>query len=65
MDGSNGANRQIGGMEDPTGASAQCRDAAGWTLNLMADKLVKLRVVNAISRETVQRTLKKTTSNRG
>lgn len=40
-------------------------DAAGWTLNLLADKLVELRVVDAISRETVRRTLKKTTSNRG
>ena len=32
-----------------------------WTLRLLADKLVELEVVDAISRETVRRTLKKTT----
>jgi hypothetical protein len=30
-----------------------------WTLRLLADKLVELEVVDAISRETVRRTLKK------
>lgn len=38
---------------------------AGWTLNLLADTLVELRVVDTISRETVRRTLKKTRSSRG
>lgn len=37
----------------------------GWSLNLLADKLVELQIVESISRETVRRTLKKTTSNRG
>lgn len=37
----------------------------GWTLNLLADTLVELRVVDTISRETVRRTLKKTISNPG
>lgn len=33
---------------------------AGWTLQLMADQLVKLEIVESISTETVRRTLKKT-----
>ena len=38
---------------------------AGWTLQLMADQLVKLEIVESISTETVRRTLKKTNSSRG
>jgi transposase len=38
---------------------------ARWTLKLLADRLVQLAVVEAISYETVRRTLKQTTSNRG
>lgn len=33
---------------------------AGWTLRLLADRLVELEVVEAVSHETVRRTLKKT-----
>jgi transposase len=36
-----------------------------WTLKLLADKLVTLEVVDAISAECVRTTLKKTTANRG
>lgn len=36
-----------------------------WTLQLLADAMVELEVVPAISDETVRRTLKKTTSSRG
>lgn len=36
-----------------------------WTLVLLADRLVQLAVVDCISAQTVRRTLKKTTSNRG
>ena len=36
---------------------------AKWTLRLLADTLVTLEVVDAISKDTVQRTLKKTSSN--
>jgi transposase len=36
-----------------------------WTLRLLADRLVELRVVDAISPECVRTTLKKTTSSRG
>lgn len=36
-----------------------------WTLRLLADQLVALEVVDAISAETVRQTLKKTSSSRG
>ena len=36
-----------------------------WTLQLLADKLVELQVVDTISDETVRRMLKKTTSSPG
>ena len=38
---------------------------ARWTLRLLADQMVTLEIVEAIGRETVRRTLKKTTSSRG
>jgi len=38
---------------------------ARWTLKLLATALVALEVVEAVSDETVRRTLKQTTSNRG
>jgi transposase len=38
---------------------------AAWTLQLLADKLVELRVVDSVCDETVRRTLKKTRSSRG
>lgn len=36
-----------------------------WTMQLLADRLVQLEVVDAIGHETVRRTLKKTTSSPG
>jgi hypothetical protein len=36
-----------------------------WTLRLLADELVRLEVVPAVSHETVRRTLQQTRSNRG
>jgi hypothetical protein len=39
--------------------------AARWSLRLLADELVRLEVVEAISHETVRQTLKKTSSSRG
>jgi transposase len=44
--------------------SAPPEGRARWTLRLIADKLVELEVVEAISYETVRRTLKKTRSSR-
>jgi transposase len=38
---------------------------ASWTLTLLADKLVEMEVVEAVSRDTVRRVLKKTRSSRG
>lgn len=38
---------------------------ARWTLQLLADKLVELQVVDSISEETVRLRLKKTNSSRG
>lgn len=38
---------------------------ARWTLQLLADRLVALKVVDSISSECVRTTLKKTTSSRG
>ena len=37
---------------------------AAWTMQLLADKLVELEVVDSISDETVRKTLKKTRSSR-
>lgn len=58
---------------DPKGTAMliaeTCSDApdgySKWTMQLLADRLVELRVVDSISDETVRRTLKKTRSNRG
>jgi transposase len=36
-----------------------------WTMRLLADRLVELEIVDAVSDETVRRVLKKTNSNRG
>ena len=36
-----------------------------WTMQLLANKLVELKIVESISDETVRRTLKKTNLNRG
>lgn len=38
--------------------------AVRWTLKLLADRLVELEVVESVSAQTVQRTLKKTNSSR-
>ena len=38
---------------------------AGWTLQLLADRLVECEIVESISHETVRQTLKKTHSSRG
>jgi hypothetical protein len=45
--------------------SSPPRGRGAWTLQLLADKLVELRVVDTISDETVRQVLKKTRSSRG
>jgi transposase len=44
-----------------TPPAGRCR----WTLQWLADRFMELRPIEAISRESVRRILKKTTSNRG
>jgi transposase len=45
--------------------SAPPEGRAAWTLQLLADKLVELHVVDTVCDETVRRVLKKTHSSRG
>jgi hypothetical protein len=45
--------------------SAPPEGRAAWSLRLLAGRLVELQVVEAVSRETVRRVLKKTSSSRG
>jgi hypothetical protein len=45
--------------------SAPPAGRARWTLQLLADKLVELKVVDSITSECVRTTLKKTTSSLG
>jgi hypothetical protein len=47
------------GVHGPPGGGRE-----GWTLRLLADRLVELEYVDAVSYETVRRTLKKTSSGR-
>lgn len=59
-----GQKRKLDGRAEATLIATACSDAPDghehWTLRLLADKLVQLGVVEAISHETVRRTLKKT-----
>jgi transposase len=61
--------RKLDGAAEAQLVKLACSQApqehTGWTLNLLANKLVELRIVESISRETVRRTLKKTISSRG
>jgi len=45
--------------------SAPPEGRAEWTMRLLADRLVELEIVDAVSDETVRRSLKKTRSSRG
>ena len=59
-----GQRRKLDGRAEATLIATACSEApeghARWTLRLLAGKLVQLQVVDAISHETVRRTLKKT-----
>ena len=61
--------RKLDGAQEAQLVALACSPApAGrdrWTLHLLADQLVTLNIVEAISYESVRRTLKKTTSSRG
>ena len=64
-----GAKRKLDGKAEATLVAWTCStppdDRSCWTMQLLADKLVELTVVDSISDETVRRTLKKTTSSPG
>jgi transposase len=61
--------RKLDGAQEARLAAVACspppEGQARWTMNLLADKLVELAVVEAIHPATVWRTLKKTRSSRG
>ena len=61
--------RMLDGEQDAKLVALACsappEGKARWTLQLLAGRLVELRVVGAVSDETVRRTLKKMTSSRG
>ncbi len=61
--------RKLDGAREAHLVAVACSDPpAGrerWTLRLLADELVRLEVVPAVSHETVRRTLQQTPSNRG
>lgn len=61
--------RKLDGEQEARLIALACSPApegrARWTLKLLADRLVELEVIDAISDETVRRTLKKTNSSRG
>jgi len=59
-----GQKRKLDGRAEAVLIATACSEAPDghehWTLRLLAGKLVQLQVVEAISHETVRRTLKKT-----
>jgi len=61
--------RKLDGDQEARLVALACSKApagrARWTLQLLADQLVVLKVVDSISSECVRTTLKKTTSSRG
>jgi transposase len=61
--------RKLDGRGEATLVATACsrapEGAASWSLRLLAGRLVELGVSDEISHETVRRTLKKTSSNRG
>lgn len=64
-----GVNPLLDAKQESLLIALACSDApegrGEWTMQLLADKLVELKVVQSISDETVRRVLKKTNSNLG
>jgi putative transposase len=64
-----GGQRKLDGKQEAFLIALACstppEGRTSWTMQLLADTLVELRVIDAISDETVRRTLKKTPSSRG
>lgn len=61
--------RKLGGVEEAQLVTLACsappEGHTRWTLQLLADRLVALHIVDRITDQTVRRTLKKTSLNRG
>jgi transposase len=61
--------RKLDGAQEAQLVTIACSEApegqARWTMELLAERLVELKVVDSISPSTVCRTLQKTTSSRG
>ena len=59
-----GSNRKLDGKTEAFLVATACSEAPegreSWTMQLLADRLVELNLVESISDETVRRTLKKT-----
>jgi transposase len=64
-----GAKRSLGGHQEAYLVALACSDPPegreSWTMQLLADRLVEVGVVEQISDETVRRTLKRGTLSRG
>ena len=64
-----GAMRKLDGRQEAYLVALACSDPPEgkkrWSMRLLADRLVEIGMVEEISDETVRRTLKKGTSNRG
>lgn len=64
-----GGPRKLDGKSEATLVAWACSvppdERSTWTMQLLADKLVELKLVETISDETVRRTLKKTNSSPG
>jgi len=60
--------RMLDGAQEAKLVAIACsqppQGCARWTLNLLADRMVQLEIVESISRDTVRRTLKKTNCSR-
>ena len=61
--------RKLDGVQEAHLVALACgappEGQARWSLRLLADKLVELEIVDAVSYQTVRRVLKKTNSSRG
>ena len=61
--------RKLDGKQEAFLVATACSTApegrSRWTMQLLADQLISLGIVDSISDETVRQTLKKTKSNRG
>ena len=64
-----GQQRKLDGKQEAHLVAVACSSApeghTRWTLQLLADRVVKLELADSISRETVRQILKKTNSSRG